>query len=190
MFPVCSRKNQFKFKTSSNIKILNPLVLLQSLPKANYSVLISKASEVMSPVPPASLNKLQKGVSRLLPIVHHNQPYCLKSRSPHFKIPINNCSEDQRHSGLSFDFDKPIRDYFEETVQSEIVSKHKHLQVSDVLEESNADRKQESKLIPEPNKRPNFEVKKRYSSIVVPFSNSAVREKTLQNQKFSNNCRK
>jgi hypothetical protein len=68
IMPIGTRNSNYKFKTSFNIKILNPLIPLYS---KNARLIIenkiNKAQEVMSSFPPSSLQKSKFIISRLSP---------------------------------------------------------------------------------------------------------------------------
>ena len=120
VLPVSSRNSQYKFKTSCNIKILNPLIPFSGNDKPLVNHTGNKAYEVMSSIPPPSLKKSNFPVSRLspaFPIAKNSKGY---KKSTYLQQKYVDSLERQRYSEFSMAFSSPIRDYFEETLNSQI----------------------------------------------------------------------
>lgn len=119
-FPIKFREpNSGKFKTSLNVKILNPLIPIKSKVKRQIiGSTINKAYEVMSKIPPIPLKNSKYLISRLAqmaPIIKPTQ----KKTSTYLKKKYIDFLEEGRNSDFSVDFTRPIRDYFQETTSNQ-----------------------------------------------------------------------
>lgn len=83
---------------------------------------MSKASEVMSSIPPPSLHRSKFPVSRLSPSFPIGKPTRRCKNTTYLRQKYVESLEKERHSELSLNFNTPIRDYFEETVNSQKIA--------------------------------------------------------------------
>ncbi|OMJ74815.1 hypothetical protein SteCoe_26194 [Stentor coeruleus] len=115
-FPIKLREpNSSRFKTSLNIKILNPLIPIKSKIKRQIiGSTINKAHQIIPSIPPIPLKNSKYILSRLSqmsPIIKPTQ----KKTNTYLKKKYIDFLEEGRNSDFSVDFTKPIRDYFQET---------------------------------------------------------------------------
>ena len=116
VMPISTRNSQYKFKTSCNIKILNPLVPLFSKEKPQNKVFTNnKADQVRSSFPPTDLYNSKFAISRLAPVSKPNQK---KTTNSYLKKKYLDYLQTERHSEfrVNFNYNVPIRDYYKETV--------------------------------------------------------------------------
>ncbi|OMJ68261.1 hypothetical protein SteCoe_34343 [Stentor coeruleus] len=175
--------NQGKFKTSSNIKIFNPLIPFKSkLKKQIFDTRINKAQEVMSPIPPPSLKSSMFNISRISPILPIIKPVQKMKNNTFLKQKYIDFLEKGRHSEFSVDYARPIKDYFQEIVESQknIVDK---FQMNDVRNnKTNFGVVKDIKIsAPEVHISVNKQRVSKYSSLVMPFPRGI--EKTMITKK-------
>ena len=123
VMPISTRNSPYKFKTSCNIRILNPLIPFYSKDSQSFiNSNLNKASEVMSSIPPPSLHRSKFTVSRLSPSFPIGKPTRRCKNTTYLRQKYIESLEKERHSELSLNFNTPIRDYFEETVNSQKIA--------------------------------------------------------------------
>ena len=114
LLPMTIRNNQYKFKTSCNIKTLSPSIPFYGSDRPLMNHTSKRSYEVMSSLPPPSMRKSKFTASRLsppFPIAKHSQGY---KKSTYLQQKYVNSLE--KYSEFSMSFNDPMRDYFEETV--------------------------------------------------------------------------
>lgn len=174
---------QGKFKTSSNIKIFNPLIPFKSkLKKQIFDTRVSKAQEVMSPLPPPSLKGSMFNISRISPILPNIKPIQKRKNDTFLKQKYIDFLEKGRHSEFSVDYVGPIKDYFQEIVESQknATDKFNMNDVRNNKEKLSTDK--DVKInIPEVHISVNKPKISKYSSLVMPFPRGI--EKTMITKK-------
>lgn len=106
----------YNFSTTTSKKLSNPIHSL-NLKKLAPGVTLTKACDVMSSVPPSSLNHSKFSISRLSPVLPMLQVPKKKTVHNYLKGKYTDYLDIDKKSEFSFHFDRPIRDYFQETVE-------------------------------------------------------------------------
>jgi hypothetical protein len=114
ILPITSKEKHYQnLRTSSNIKILNPLIPFNSKLSISTYDTYSKAHDVMSPIPPQSLYHSNIRVSRLSPISPLSKPMHKKSSTYLPKHAAELILSEK--VDFSVDFTRPVRDYFSDS---------------------------------------------------------------------------
>jgi len=165
----------YKFSTANTQKLMNP-ILSVNLKKIKPGVTLSKACDVMSSVPPPNLNLSKFSISRLSPVLPSLQPPTKKTARGYLKRKYIDYLEIDRKSEFSVNFDKPIRDYFQETLDFQDTSPKfaSKLEVINISPFSSGLMGKDQKYL-----------KPKYCSVVMPLPRDAEKivSKELKNQK-------
>jgi hypothetical protein len=191
VFPIATTEKKYpKFKTSSNIKILNPLIPFKKNNRIGVDETFLRAHEVMSSSPPQSLHNSKFQISRLSPIFPLIKPQ-QKKKTTYLKRKYADCIENGRGTDFSVDFTRPVRDYFVEASSSykdkaEIAGSIRYSQENTekkIEEVKNSDfhpEKSDEISNPKVKIQSNNYQKPKYTSMLLPIPNS-ISPKFLKN---------
>lgn len=165
----------YKFSSSTTSQALNPILSLKSklLSPGGAN---SKAFEVMSPNPPPCLNNSKFSISRLSPPLPVVRPPAKKSINSYLKRKYIDYLELDRKSDVGVSFTRPIRDYFQETVEV-----HHKIPEGDTKSEVAEYGLTPPQIVFKEQKY----MKPKYSSVVMPLPRDAdkIVSKEIRNQK-------
>jgi hypothetical protein len=124
----------------------------------------------MSPNPPSCINNSKFSISRLSPPLPTVRPPAKKSLNSYLKRKYIDYLDLDRKSDASISFTRPIRDYFQETV--DIQQKNVEIQQKTVDVETKSEMP-EVHLTPQQGYKEQKYLKPKYSSVVMPFTRDA-----------------